>query len=124
MPAPELISEQIIAANERSNRRIRLAVYLFLAACLTLQVVSNLGTYRNTQATRGASALLVDCTTPSTPDEPHECWDRLAGVNRPVSPGVIEVDCRARRLDAGLPSPDPSSPCVAQTDPSIFPGAG
>jgi hypothetical protein len=34
----------------------------------------------------------------------------------------IELDCRSRRQQARLPAPDPSKPCIAQTDPSVFPG--
>lgn len=33
-----------------------------------------------------------------------------------------EIDCRGRRQQARIPAPDPSMPCVAQTDPAIYPG--
>lgn len=71
--------------------------------------------------------ILVDCTTPTppaTPEDPkprvHECYER---GQRGQSGAIVELDCRARRMQARLPAPpDPRRPCTEQTPVDVYPG--
>jgi hypothetical protein len=71
--------------------------------------------------------ILIDCTTPTPPPSPenpnprpHECFER---GQRGQSGAIVEVDCRARRMQARLPAPpDPRSPCTTQTPAEVYPG--
>lgn len=74
------------------------------------------------------SDYLVDCTTPTpstlVPGEPphpaHECYER---AQRGQSGAIVEIDCRARRMQARLPAPpDPRKPCIDQTPADVYPG--
>lgn len=70
--------------------------------------------------------ILVDCTTPTPPPtpedpnpKPHECFER---GQRGQSGAIVELDCRARRMQARLPAPPERRPCVDQTPAEVYPG--
>jgi hypothetical protein len=105
---------------------------LFLGTCLValVAIVSLVGGFFVLLDNNRNSELLIECTTPGDGPPPvtgNDCWDRLhdpeaSGTADAVTTILIESDCRARRLQAALPAPDPAQSCLAQTPGDVYPG--
>ena len=80
---------------------------------------------RDQAKTNGHTLEIILAVTGCTLDDtPEECRDRIRAAGQAEGDRrIIEVDCAARRLAAGLPAPIPPDSCPAQTPPEVYPGA-
>lgn len=73
-------------------------------------------TRQNSEDLKNQLALIESVTGPDAQKR------QAAGTIDILRRNAEETDCRSRRQQVRLPAPDPASPCVAQTDPTIYPG--
>lgn len=131
------LAPEILDHNARTNRYLRrLAVVvavIFLALnAITAAAVLRVAVLGAEESAIAASqsqfnARLLEIILADTgclvDDTPAQCSQRVRDANRAEGARrIIEVDCAARRLAAGLPAPIPPDSCPEQTPSEVYPG--
>jgi hypothetical protein len=88
---------------------VRMVLLVMVAWLIVVSgsVAGFVGLTRIAQQNRANGALLIDCTTPSTPDKTHVCWDRLRAGDSGTSDAVRRLYCIPLVLAGYRPAGEP-----------------
>lgn len=104
------VGHEALRGIDRRNQAIKAMVAVFLALILFVVGSTAWGVYSQGRQLvaigveqQAQANLLIDCTTPSAPGEPHECWDRLRSGDSGTSDAVRRLYCIPLVLAGYLP---------------------
>jgi hypothetical protein len=107
----------------RKDRRDRFWLAGIAAMILVLGLFAIIDGRNQARANGRMAAVILAVTGCTAEDTPAECSTRVRDGSRAEGARrIVEVDCAARRLAAGLPAPIPPDTCPSQTPPHIYPG--